>query len=108
MRYFTIIIALIMMSSFAYAAKNKIGQRYYLKNCSSCHGKGNRGGALAMGNEWKDYFKNDAKKLISFHNENKEVVTYLKSKSFIKYQHRIQNFLLEFASDSANIPSCNN
>ncbi len=107
-RFYTVIICLAIFSSFTYAAQNVAGQKYYLKQCSSCHGKGNRGGGLAAGYEWKEYFKNNGKDLISFHYDEPKVLKYLKSKKFKKQQKKILNFLIEFASDSQGIPSCNN
>jgi len=108
MKLFTILLTLFVTCSLMQGASNKLGQRYYLKKCSSCHGKGNRGGGLAATYEWKNYFKDDAKKLIYFHQEEKDVVKYLKSDSFKKYKTRMQDFLIEFANDSDKIPSCNN
>ena len=92
----------------SYAVENIAGQKYYLKQCSSCHGKGNRGGGLAISYEWKEYFENGAKELISFHNDEPKALLYLKSEKFQKQKKKILNFLLEFASDSQSIPSCNN
>ena len=91
-----------------FAAQNVAGQKYYLKQCSSCHGKGNRGGGLAASYEWKDYFKNDAKELISFHYDEPKALEYLNSEKFKRQSKKVFNFLIEFASDSQSIPSCNN
>ena len=91
-----------------HTVKEKRGQQYYLKQCSQCHGQGNRGGNLAYKYEWIEYFKNDAEVLKSFHADEK-VLEYLNSEAFkTKHQNRILNFLLEFAADSDAIPSCNN
>lgn len=97
-----------IISTSSFSAANVAGQKYYLKQCSSCHGKGNRGGGLAASYEWKEYFANNAKKVIFFHEDEEKALKYLKSKKFQKQKKKIYNFLLEFASDSQNIPSCNN
>ena len=99
-----------ILSQTLFAADEKRGQKYYLENCSSCHGAGNRGGGLANTREWKNYFKDEAKMLKSMHNEkdSKIAVEYLKSEKFKKEQKRMLKFLIEFAKDSHKIPSCNN
>ena len=90
------------------AAQHVAGQKYYLKQCSACHGQGNRGGGLAASYEWKVYFENEAKDLISFHHDEPKALKYLNSEKFKKQQKKVLNFLIEFASDSQSIPSCNN
>lgn len=99
---------MILFSSSVFAVQNVAGQKYYLKYCSQCHGKGNRGGGLAASYEWKDYFANGAKDLISFHYDEPKPLAYLKSDKFKQQQKKVLKFLLEFASDSDTIPSCNN
>lgn len=94
----------------AYATKNLIGQEYYLKNCSSCHGEGNRGGNMASIREWKMMFENNASELIYLHEEDessKDVITYLKGEDFKKQSKLMLEFLQEFAYDSEHIPTCN-
>lgn len=98
----------LFFSSSIFAVQNIAGQKYYLKQCSSCHGKGNRGGGLAASYEWKEYFDGNAKKLVDFHFDEPKVLEYLKSKKFQKQSKKILDFLLEFSNDSQNIPSCNN
>jgi len=88
--------------------QNVAGQKYYLKQCSACHGKGNRGGGLAASYEWKEYFNNGASELISFHYDEPSSLVYFNSKKFKKQSKKLSSFLVEFASDSQSIPSCNN
>ncbi len=91
-----------------HSAQEKRGQKYYLKHCSLCHGKGNRGGNLADSDTWKEYFADDAKELKELHEDEKKALEYLNSKKFKSHKKRLLKFLLEFASDSDFIPSCNN
>ena len=93
-----------------YATKNLIGQEYYMNNCSSCHGEGNRGGNMASIREWKMMFSDDASELLYLHDEedtNKKVIEYLKGESFRKQSKLMLEFLQEFAYDSEHIPTCN-
>lgn len=103
-----ILTCIVLFSTVSFALQNVAGQKYYLKQCSSCHGKGNRGGGLAASYEWKEYFANGAKNIIEFHHDEPKALLYLESKKFQKQQKKILNFLIEFASDSQGIPSCNN
>lgn len=93
-----------------YATKNIVGQEYYLKNCSSCHGEGSRGGNMASINEWKELFSKNASELLYLHEEDEElkgVVNYLKGENFKKQSELMLKFLQEFAYDSQNVPTCN-
>ena len=93
-----------------YATKNLFGQEYYLKNCSSCHGSGNRGGNMASIREWKVLFENNASELIYLHEDddsNIDVINYIKEEKFKKQSKLMLEFLQEFAYDSEHIPTCN-
>jgi len=98
----------LFLVSASFALENIAGQKYYLENCSACHGAGNRGGGLAKSDEWKSYFKDDANLMLFFHQDEPEALEYLKTRKFKKQSKRMMKFLIEFASDSPNIPSCNN
>ena len=93
-----------------YVTKEKVGQKYYLKQCASCHGEGNRGGNLDSIMGWEKSFKDNGVELISLHTDEENtqsVINYLKSEDFTKEKRKLINFLQEFAYDSATIPSCN-
>lgn len=90
-----------------YRTKNLKGQSYYLNNCSSCHGDGNRGGNMASIREWKKIFSKDAQDLKFFHEEEQSVLNYLNSKKFEEQRELMLKFLQEFAYDSEFIPTCN-
>ena len=88
----------------------KKGQKYYLKNCSTCHGAGNLGGNMNSQDEWSELFKNNGLELINLHidEENtQDVINYINSESFKKESKRMLKFLKEFAYDSDYIPTCN-
>ncbi len=93
-----------------YATKNLEGQDYYLKNCSSCHGEGSRGGNIASIREWKEIFSKNASELLYFHEDDSsttKVLEYLKGNKFKKESKQMLKFLQEFAYDSEHIPTCN-
>ncbi|MBL0708888.1 MAG: cytochrome c [Sulfurimonas sp.] len=107
-RVFFVLTCTLFFSSSLFALQNVAGQKYYLKYCSKCHGAGNRGGGLAKSYEWEEYFKNSGKMILFFHEEEPKALEYLKTDKFQRQSRKIMNFLIEFSSDSANIPSCNN
>ena len=107
-RVFFVFTCSLLFSSSLFALQNVAGQKYYLKYCSECHGAGNRGGGLAQSYEWEDYFKNNAKMILFFHEEEPKALEYLKTDKFQRQSKKMKKFLIEFASDSPNIPSCNN
>lgn len=109
-RLWIIVLALVWSvgSLQAVDMKLKKGQRYYLKNCKECHGKGNRGGNLASMEEWGEYFKDGGAILVGFHKDDPKALAYIQGSKFKKHSKSLLPFLREFANDSPNIPSCNN
>ncbi|WP_108060344.1 c-type cytochrome [Poseidonibacter lekithochrous] len=116
----TLLCIVILMLSFtnlnaakkrgAYATKNIIGQSFYLKACSSCHGEGSRGGNMASIREWKELFAKNAFELKDLHTDDEEtlfVIEYFNSDEFQIQKVDLLDFLQEFAYDSENIPTCN-
>ncbi|RLA77743.1 MAG: hypothetical protein DRG78_16700 [Epsilonproteobacteria bacterium] len=86
------------------------GQEYYLKQCASCHGEGNRGGNLYSVREWKKMFAAKGRDLIELHDDEEDteqVMIYLKSNTFKKESAKMLKFIQEFAYDSDTIPTCN-
>ena len=109
------IICLLLLATNSFAGrkphitKEKIGQKYYLKRCSSCHGSGNRGGNLNTENEWREIFSKNAQELIELHideDNTQKIINYIKSNDFKKEQKKMLKFLQEFANDSDTIPTC--
>ena len=113
-RYIFITLLLIIATLYAkprgkHVVKEKVGQQYYLKQCSACHGAGKLGGNMATKLEWKKLLANGAKELIELHideGNTTKVIEYLKSKQFNKEHDAILRFLQEFANDSEAIPTC--
>ncbi len=92
-----------------HVVKEKIGQRYYLRACSACHGAGKLGGNMATQSEWKELLAHHGKELIELHEGEENttaVIDYLKSPQFENEHDRLLKFLQEFANDSESIPTC--
>jgi len=94
--------------------REKVGQQYYLKACSRCHGAGKIGGNMATQREWKALLDANASELLYLHEDvydqepkdATEAIRYLKSEQFKKEKRKLLKFLQEFASDSPDIPTC--
>ncbi len=111
-----IIISLILSVTLSHArlksfvTKQLEGQEYYLKQCSLCHGSGNRGANLYSASEWKDIFSNNGKELYDLHDgedDVEDVMKYIKSDKFKKNSKKMLLFIQDFAYDSDGIPTCN-
>ncbi len=103
-----IVFILLIVAISLFGAKEKRGQKYYLKRCSSCHDSGKMWGNVATKDEWKSFFTDNIEALKDFHQDSPSVLKYINSDSFKKEKGRMYRFLQEFASDSETIPSCNN
>jgi cytochrome c len=93
-----------------YATKNLVGQNYYLKRCSSCHGEGSRGGNMASIREWAKLFSKNALELKELHlddDSTSKILAYFDSNDFNKEAPLMMKLLQEFAYDSEHIPTCN-
>ncbi len=92
-----------------HVVQEKLGQQYYLRACSSCHGAGKLGGNMATQSEWKYMLDRHGKALIELHEgeaNTTQVIAYLKSPRFAREHDRLLKFLQEFANDSESIPTC--
>jgi hypothetical protein len=92
-----------------HVTQEKIGQRYYLSACGSCHGAGKMGGNMAASAEWKALLANHGKELSELHrdeNSTQKIILYLNGSQFVKEHDNLLKFLQEFANDSDSIPTC--
>ena len=97
-----------VMSSSAFADASK-GQKYYLKFFKKKTGlNGAKFAVQHTQEEWKVLFANNAEKFIVEYSK-----TYPKMEKFLtsnkfksKYSKHIADFVIEYANDSGNVPSC--
>ena len=92
-----------------HVVKEKVGQEYYLKSCSSCHGAGKLGGNMATKEEWVELLAKHGKELKELHTDEEnttEIIKYFNSPQFSKEHDALLRFLQEFANDSESIPTC--
>jgi len=83
------------------------GLKVYTKHCKKCHGDPYRGAALKTSLQWRKLFRNDAKKLRAVHAKMPETDALFDKVSFkTKKMKHLRKFLIQSASDSGVVPSC--
>lgn len=107
-----VFLSVILFTAFAYTSLNAAvykGQREYAKKCRDCHKNGQKIAATYKKLEWNKLFRDKGQGLAEAHlndSEAKESWKYFKSKNFSKKAKHLQDFMLEYAKDSGNVPAC--
>ena len=86
------------------------GQKVFVKECLKCHEGGQAFVAKKKIRSWKKLMKTKGKPLAKLHLKNKKAKKswkYFKSKKYTKKTKHLQQFLIEYAKDSGNVPACN-
>jgi len=86
------------------------GQKVYIKKCRKCHGGGLEVAASKKKRTWKKLMKNKGEGLAKLHLENKKAKAswkYFESTKYTKRAKHLQDFMVEYAKDSGNVPACN-
>ncbi len=86
------------------------GQMEYVKKCRKCHGEGQKLLASHTTEEWEELMNNKGKALASEHlrtDDAKASWEYFESEKFRDKAKHLRDFMMEYASDSGNVPACN-
>jgi ribosome-binding ATPase YchF (GTP1/OBG family) len=86
------------------------GQKYFVKTCVKCHESGQGFVAQHTIKEWNKWMNKKGKILADLHLQDakaEESHSYFESKAFSKQSKHLQQFLIEYAKDSGNVPACN-
>ena len=86
------------------------GQKEYVKKCRKCHGGGQELASSKTMEEWENIMSNDGTELIKFHLKDKKAkkaLNYFEDKRFKKKARHLEDFFVEYAEDSGNVPACN-
>ena len=100
---------LFLLVSSSSAAVYK-GQKVFVRKCLECHDKGQAFVALKTQDEWEELMEDKGEPLKELHLEDDEAEdswNYFKSKKYTKKAKHLEDFLMEYASDSGNVPACN-
>lgn len=107
--FLTVLIVVVMAALSSEAATYK-GQREFHKNCKKCHDNGQEIAAMYKKREWKKLFKNKGEALAELHlnsKDAKEAKKYFESSKYKKNARHLEDFMVEYAKDSGNVPACN-
>lgn len=111
-KFLIFVLSISVFTSIALSAAVYKGQGEFVKRCSKCHNAGQVFVATKNKREWNLVMKNNAEKLVEVHIQSKDENAepsheYFQSKDFAKNSKHLKDFLLEYASDSGNVPACN-
>ncbi len=86
------------------------GQKIYIETCKECHGGGQAMAGSKKQRAWEKLMDDKGAKLADLHLSSKKAEaswSYFKDRSFAKDSKHLRDFLVEYASDSGNVPACN-
>lgn len=107
--YATVAVALMVGSVILSAATYK-GQKVYIESCKECHGGGQELAGGKKQRAWEKLMDNKGERLADIHTSSKKAQPsweYFKSRGYSKDAKHLEDFLVEYASDSGNVPACN-
>jgi hypothetical protein len=111
-KFLIFILSVFVFTSLSVEAAVYKGQDEYVKKCVKCHKAGQAFVATKKKREWNALMKDKGLKLAEVHLESeeksaKESHEYFEGNAFDKNSKHLKDFLLEYASDSGNVPACN-
>lgn len=86
------------------------GQKVYITSCKECHGGGQELAASKKIRTWEKIMDNKGEKLADIHMASKkaqESWEYFSDRKWNKDSRHLEDFLVEYARDSGNVPACN-
>lgn len=107
--YATVAIILTAGSVVLNAATYK-GQKVYIESCKECHGGGQALAGSKKQRAWEKLMDNKGQKLAEIHLASKKAQPswdYFGSRGYSKDAKHLEDFLVEYAGDSGNVPACN-
>ncbi len=110
MRTFYATVAITLLAGSILNAATYKGQKIYIETCKECHGGGQALAASKKQREWKKVMDNNGEKLAQIHLDSKKAEPswpYFSNRTYIKNAKHIEDFLVEYAKDSGNVPACN-
>lgn len=102
---FSFLLAAPMLNAATYK-----GQKVYITSCKECHGGGQELAASKKMRTWEKIMDNKGEKLIDIHMASKKAQAsweYFSDRKFTKDSRHLEDFLIEYARDSGNVPACN-
>lgn len=109
-RFYAIAAIFFIVGSPMLNAATYKGQKVYIESCKECHGGGQALAASKKQREWKKVMDNNGDKLAEIHLSTKKAQLswdYFGSRNYSKDARHLEDFLVEYAGDSGNVPACN-
>ncbi len=111
-KFFLFLFSVLIFTSLTSSAAVYKGQREFVKKCVKCHKGGQGFVATKKKREWKKLLAKKGKELARIHLESsdrkaKRSKKYFKNRKFKKKAKHLKQFLMEYSSDSGNVPACN-
>jgi hypothetical protein len=107
--YATVVVTILASLTLLNAATYK-GQKIYTESCKECHG----GGQTLVGSKkqrvWIKLMENKGEKLAEIHLSSKKAQVswpYFNDHNYARNAKHLEDFLVDYASDSGNVPACN-
>lgn len=100
----------LMAGSMVLNAATYKGQKIYMESCKECHGGGQSLAGSKKQRAWEKLMENKGEKLAAIHTSSKKAQPswdYFNGRGFSKDAKHLEDFLVEYASDSGNVPACN-
>ena len=104
-----IVLSFLLAASVLSGATYK-GQKVYIESCKECHGGGQELAGSKKMTTWEKFMDQKGEKLAGVHMSSKrahESWEYFESRKFTKDSRHLEDFLVEYARDSGNVPACN-
>jgi hypothetical protein len=108
--YFILFTFLYMLLPSAMNGAVYKGHQVFIQVCTQCHTSGNTLVSKNTIYEWRDLMKNNGAKLAMQHLKEeraKQAWRYFQSRKFEKKTGHLEDFVVEYAKDSGNVPACN-
>jgi hypothetical protein len=109
-KFIWFLLSVTLFTSLASQAAIYKGQKVFIKQCLKCHKGGQSFVAEKKMRSWKKLMKKKGKPLAKLHLKSKKAKKswkYFKSRKYSKKTKHLQQFLVEYAKDSGNVPACN-
>lgn len=104
------VVITLLVGSCALNAATYKGQKIYIETCKECHGGGQALAASKKQREWKKIMDNNGDQLAQIHLNSKKAEgawEYFNNRVYSKNAKHLEDFLVEYAKDSGNVPACN-
>lgn len=104
-----VLIFAVLLPSSVCAATYK-GQKIYIETCKECHKGGQELAGSKKQREWQKIMESKGEKLADLHLKSKKAEgswSYFNDRGFTKEAKHLEDFLVEYAKDSGNVPACN-